>query len=383
MEYGLIGMPLGHSFSKEIHEMLADYTYELHPVKEEDLDRFMKKHEFKAINVTIPYKQKVMPYLDEIDDNARMIGAVNTIVVRNGRLIGHNTDFMGFKYMVEKHNIAIEGKKCLVLGNGGASKAVKAVLKSLGASDIITVYHKAAPDTVTYEEAFGKHADCDVIVNTTPVGMYPNSDDSPVDLRHFPKCRAVLDVIYNPLETKLVRQGRKLGMTGVSGLEMLVAQALYAVEYFLDETIPLEKIDQIYRNIYTEKEAAMSKESANDEIEVKTLEKSAGEVKIASNVVGVIAALAALEVEGVQSIEGGIDSLSISKYGTKKVAKQVKVLLDEDGVYIDLKLNIKYGYSIPVVSKKVQEKVSFQIENMTGLHTREVNVRISGIGMED
>lgn len=249
MEYGLIGEKLGHSYSKEIHEQLADYTYDLHPVSRQDLPSFMERHDFKAINVTIPYKQDVIPYLDEMDDHAKAIGAVNTIVNRDGRLIGHNTDFSGFLYMLEKHAIPVTGKKCLVLGSGGAAKAVIAVLESLNAGEVLTVSRRKSPDTITYEECLSCHADAGLIANTTPVGMYPDSDASPIDLSPFVQCESVVDVIYNPLETKLTAQAKNLGMTAITGLEMLVAQALYAVEFFLDTTLNPEQIDIIYKKI--------------------------------------------------------------------------------------------------------------------------------------
>ncbi len=237
MDYGLIGEKLGHSYSRIIHEMIADYSYELHPVSKDDFDEFMTKKPFKAINVTIPYKQAVIPYLDGLDDNARAIGAVNTIVCEDGRYIGHNTDYAGFRYMIDKYNVDIKGRKVLVLGKGGASKAIIAVLKDLQAGDILTVYYKDAPDTITYEECFARHSDADVIINTTPVGMYPDSDATPIDLAPFTSCKAVLDIIYNPIETVLVRDARKLGMTGATGLEMLVAQAVYASEFFQNKKL--------------------------------------------------------------------------------------------------------------------------------------------------
>lgn len=253
MDYGLIGEKLGHSYSKEIHEQLADYKYDIHPVSREEFPSFMKKHDFKAINVTIPYKQDVIPYLDEIDDHARTIGAVNTIVNKNGRLQGHNTDFSGFLYMLQKHNMPVSGKKCLVLGNGGAAKAVIAVLKSLDAGEILVVSRRQNPDTVTYEDCLAHHTDAELIVNTTPVGMYPETDTSPIDLTAFTKCDSVADIIYNPLETKLTAQAKSLGINAVTGLEMLVAQALYAVEFFLDTTLDPKQIDIIYRKIASQK----------------------------------------------------------------------------------------------------------------------------------
>ncbi len=253
MEYGLIGEKLGHSFSKEIHEQLADYTYDLHPLSRKDFDRFMQERNFKAINVTIPYKQDVIPYLDKIDEHARDIGAVNTIVNNNGILEGYNTDYSGFLYMLKKNHIPIKGQKCLVLGNGGAAKAIIAVLRDLKASQVLIVSRRPSADTVTYEECIRKHTDADVIVNTTPVGMYPDNDSSPLDLTPFTKCHSVADIIFNPLETKLTAQAKFLGKTGITGLEMLVAQALYAAEFFLNTTLDTNRIDKIYRDIAAKK----------------------------------------------------------------------------------------------------------------------------------
>lgn len=244
---GLVGDKLGHSFSKGIHEQLAGYTYDLIPLSEEEFHRFMEAREFDAINVTLPYKQAVIPYLDELDDNAASIGAVNTVVNKNGRLIGHNTDFSGFLYMIEHNKVAIEGKKVLVLGNGGAAKAVLAVLRTLKAGEIIIAKPRPSAETITMEECYARHTDAQVVVNTSPVGMYPAVEASPLDLGRFPDCEAVLDIIYNPLETKLLAQGRSLGMKTVNGLEMLIAQALYAAEFFLDTTFPKEKIEEIHR----------------------------------------------------------------------------------------------------------------------------------------
>lgn len=249
MDYGLIGEKLGHSFSKEIHEKLADYTYDLCPLTKDEFKDFMEKKAFTSINVTIPYKRDVIPYLESMDENARAIGAVNTIVNRNGKLYGYNTDMPGFIYMVQKNNIAIEGKKVIVLGNGGAAQAIKAAVQKLNAAERIVVDVVLTEDVISYEECFEKHTDAEVIINTSPVGMFPNVDASPVDLTKFPKCEAVLDVIYNPLTTKLVAQARELGMIGVTGLEMLVAQAKYAVEIFLDTSIDESEIDRIYREM--------------------------------------------------------------------------------------------------------------------------------------
>jgi len=253
MEYGLIGEKLSHSFSKDIHEQLADYIYEITPIERENLSAFMEKHDFKAINVTIPYKQTVMPYIDVLDDKAARIGAVNTVVNKNGKLYGYNTDFYGFLYMCQHNNVAIEGKKVLVIGNGGAAAAIKAVVEHLKASLIVVVDIVPGDNVITYDECYASHTDSQVIINTSPVGMYPNTDASPIDLTKFKSCEAVLDVVYNPLVTKLTKEASDLGMQAVNGLEMLVAQAKYAVEYFLDTTIDDEVIDKIYKDIYNQK----------------------------------------------------------------------------------------------------------------------------------
>ena len=250
--YGLIGEKLGHSFSKIIHEQLADYTYDLIPLDKETFHDFMKQKEFSALNVTIPYKREVLPYLAHIDKAAEQIGAVNTIVNRDGALYGYNTDYFGFLYTLKKHHLTITGKKVLVLGNGGAAQAVFAALQSLSPSEIITVKYKVEPGTCTYEEAAKLHHDADFIVNTSPVGMYPNVDASPIDLTPYHNLSAVIDIIYNPLTTKFMQQAIEKGVPAINGLEMLVAQAKYAVELFLDIQISDERIEEIHKNLLSE-----------------------------------------------------------------------------------------------------------------------------------
>ncbi len=251
MRYGLIGEKLGHSYSKIIHEMIADYTYDLIPLSREEFTTFMEKKEFTAINVTIPYKQAVIPYLDELHPLAEKIGAVNTIVHRDGRHIGYNTDFYGFKYMLEHNRIEIKNKKCLILGSGGTSHTVHAVLEHLGAAKILIISRKDTEDSVSYENCYKNHTDAQIIVNTTPLGMYPNVDASPLDLSAFHSCEAVIDAIFNPLETRLIKQAHELGKKGVTGLEMLVAQAKQAIEYFLDQELAEELIEETYRKLLT------------------------------------------------------------------------------------------------------------------------------------
>lgn len=253
MEYGLIGEKLGHSFSKIIHEKLTDYTYDLTPLDKEEFKSFMERRPFRAINVTIPYKVDVIPYLNEIDEHAKNIGAVNTIVNRSGKLSGYNTDFSGFLYLINHNNIQIQGKKVLVLGKGGASKAIIAVMKYLKAKEIIMVYYKESPNTVTYEECEMLHSNAEIIINTTPVGMFPNIGECPINLTKYKRCEAVIDVIYNPLKPMLIVQAENLGIKALGGLEMLVAQAKYAVEIFLNKKIEDATIDTIYKDLLLER----------------------------------------------------------------------------------------------------------------------------------
>ncbi len=249
MRYGLIGEKLGHSYSKIIHEMLADYTYDLIPLSKEAFPNFMEKKDFTAINVTIPYKQAVIPYLDELHPLAEKIGAVNTIVHKDGRYTGYNTDFYGFKYLLEHNKIDIENKKCLILGSGGTSHTVQAVLEHLGASKILIISRKDTEYSVSYENCYKNHTDAQVIVNTTPLGMYPNVESSPLDLSTFLSCEAVIDAIFNPLETRLIKQAHELGKIGITGLEMLVAQAKQAIEYFMDQELSDELIEETHRKL--------------------------------------------------------------------------------------------------------------------------------------
>lgn len=253
MKYGLLGERLGHSFSKEIHEQISNYQYEITEVPFDKFDEFMTKHDFIAINVTIPYKEKVIPYLDYIDDSAKKIGAVNTIVNKNGKLYGYNTDYLGLRDLVLTNNIEVKNKKVLVLGTGGTSKTSKAVFTDLGAKELVFVSIDPVGDEISYEDAVKYHSDSEIIVNATPCGMYPNCDDLIIDISTFNKLVAVIDVIYNPLKTMLVRKALERGITAVSGLYMLVAQAVYASSIFTDTTYDKKIIDDIYSQIYNNK----------------------------------------------------------------------------------------------------------------------------------
>lgn len=249
MEYGLIGEKLGHSYSKQIHRELADYPYELTPLTREEFPVFMEKKEFKAINVTIPYKCDVIPYLSCLDPLAERIGAVNTIVNRGGELYGYNTDYYGFLYLLDRNGISVEGKKVLVLGNGGVAQPVFLALSSRKAACVVTVKYKEEAGTVTYEKAAALHADADIIINASPVGMFPNVDATPIDLAPYQKLSAAVDIIANPLETRFLREARQMGAKTAGGLSMLVAQAKYAAELFLDVSIDDGKIAPIEEKI--------------------------------------------------------------------------------------------------------------------------------------
>lgn len=249
MRYGLIGEKLGHSFSKEIHEKIADYTYDLIPLSKDEFHSFMEKKDFNAINVTIPYKKDVIPYLDSLDEGAKAIQAVNTIVNFDGKLKGYNTDYLGFKYMVNKYQVNMYNKKVLVIGNGGASAAIQAVVNNEKPKEMLIVDIVESENTITYEQCYQQHSDVEVIINTSPVGMYPKIANSPLDLSKFNKVEAVLDVIYNPLTTTLTLQAKRRNIKYANGLEMLIAQAKYAVEFFLNKNIDDAIIEEIYQEM--------------------------------------------------------------------------------------------------------------------------------------
>lgn len=245
--YGLLGEHLPHSFSPEIHMNLGNEDYHLFEVAPDNLEKFMKEHNFDGINVTIPYKKSVIPFLDVISPEAEKIGAVNTITVRDGKLYGDNTDYFGFVYMLEKSGITVSGKKTVVLGGGGASATVQAVLRDFGASEVIVVDLYAENN---YDNLY-LHYDSEIIVNTTPVGMYPNNLKSLVNLDDFKNLSGVLDVVYNPLKTKLILDAMERNIPCATGLSMLVAQAKKAHEIFFDtklDTSVCEKIEKILYN---------------------------------------------------------------------------------------------------------------------------------------
>ena len=240
--YGLIGGKLGHSYSKIIHEQIADYTYDLLPLPTEAEARvFMEKRAFTAINVTIPYKQFVIPYCDVVDPKAKAIGAVNTIVNRDGRLYGYNTDYAGFSYLAKAHGVDFADKTVLILGTGGTHSTVAAVCRDGGAREILTASRTGRDGALLYSEAMHRR-DVQIIINTTPCGMYPNVGQCLIDPKAFPRLEAVLDVVYNPFRTELLLRAEDCGVTAAGGFEMLVAQAVFAAEHFTGSTLDTETL---------------------------------------------------------------------------------------------------------------------------------------------
>ena len=245
MEYGLLGERLGHSFSPQIHRDLAGYDYQLLPTPPEAVEDLFARRAFQGLNVTIPYKRTVMPLCDEIDPRAAAIGAVNTVVNRNGRLTGYNTDIDGFLYMARRAGVDMTGKKVVILGSGGTSRTARAAAGELGAREIVTVSRHGEDN---YQN-LSRHADAQVLVNTTPVGMYPNWGQSPVSLESFPALEGVLDVVYNPLRTALLLQAEERGLPCSCGLPMLVAQAKRAAELFTGQNIDDSRAEAVLHGL--------------------------------------------------------------------------------------------------------------------------------------
>lgn len=243
MRYGLLGEKLGHSYSKVIHEKLGDYKYDLIPLSLSELHEFMKKREFKGLNVTIPYKEEVMQFCDNISHLAKEIGAVNTLYIdANGQLHGTNTDYLGFLYAIDEAGILVDDKTVLILGDGATHRTIKTAVLDREAKKILVASRKVEGETplenapegsllLNYKE-LKNHPEVNIVINATPVGMFPNTEGSPVDLTLFPNCSGVFDVVYNPYYTNFIKQAIKLEIPYASGLAMLVAQATAAAGYF-------------------------------------------------------------------------------------------------------------------------------------------------------
>ncbi len=249
MEYGLIGEKLGHSFSPQIHRELGGYDYQLKELEREELEPFFRERDFRGLNVTIPYKQAVIPFLDGMTEQARRIGAVNTIVRDgDGRLIGDNTDYQGLMTMLNRAGIRVDGRKCLVLGSGGASKTAVTCLRDLGSREV-RVISRTGEDNY---QNLSHHRDAEILINATPVGMFPNNGESPVDLDLFPELKGVADLIYNPARTALLLQAERKGIPTAGGLTMLVSQGRAACERFLGRKISPEEEERVIRLIEKE-----------------------------------------------------------------------------------------------------------------------------------
>ena len=245
-KYGLIGFPLGHSFSPQIHSLLGDYEYKLYPMSEDQVAPFLGNCPLDALNVTIPYKEKVIPYLSRISDEAKRIGSVNTIVKQpNGELWGYNTDYYGFSALLNYYGLSPKGKKALILGSGGSSKTAKAVLTDMGAREVVVISRGGENNYTNLH----LHKDAELIVNTTPLGMYPKNGFAAVNLRDFPNCTGVADLVYNPGKTALLLQAEELGITCGYGLSMLVAQAIRAAEFFFDTTYPEDTLPRVLSEV--------------------------------------------------------------------------------------------------------------------------------------
>lgn len=241
--YGLLGRKLGHSLSPEIHSLLCDYEYKLYPTEPEKLDEFFSSPKLKGFNVTIPYKVEAYNRCTELSETAKKAQSVNTVIRKpDGSLYGDNTDYFGFLYMAKKIGCDFKGKKVLILGSGGASLTARLVTADEGAKEIIVVSRSGENN---YEN-ISLHYDADIIINTTPVGMYPNNGERLIDLSKFTKCKKVLDMIYNPARTVLLLDAEKLGIDCSNGLPMLVAQAVKAAEVFTGKEVPLSKIDEVH-----------------------------------------------------------------------------------------------------------------------------------------
>lgn len=245
MQYGLIGYPLGHSHSPFVHTPYG-YDYVLHELPEKDLAHFLKKKNFLGINVTIPHKKAVIPYLDDLDETAKRCGAVNTIVNKCGRLIGYNTDVYGMEYALSDAGISLKDKNVIILGSGGTSNTACALSQMQNAKSITVV---SRTGKINYGNVYTL-TDTDVIINATPVGMYPNIDAQPIDLSLFPHLTGVFDAIYNPLNTRLIQSAKDAGIPHTNGLKMLVAQAKKAAEIFTGKSYDNEIIEQTADKLY-------------------------------------------------------------------------------------------------------------------------------------
>lgn len=253
MKYGLIGEKLSHSYSREIHGMISDGPYELYEISCDKLEDFFGERNFSAINVTIPYKQSVIPLLDEISDSAKRIGAVNTVVNKGGKLYGYNTDYDGMRALLEHAKINIKGKTVAILGAGGTSKTARTLMYDLGAKEILVVSRRKQDCCITYGELSTRRKDINIIINATPVGMYPKSDEKPIELSDYPCIEGVADVIYNPMRTLLIQEAEKRNIAAEGGLYMLCSQAVFASALFRNVEVDNDSVNDIFEKLKRKK----------------------------------------------------------------------------------------------------------------------------------
>ncbi len=244
--YGLLGRTLAHSFSPLIHSLLGNKNY--HLFETDDLETFFRKRNFQGINVTIPYKEVVAPFLDEIDPLSQRTGSVNTIINRNNRLWGTDTDYLGLQHLLAHNAVDVGGKHVVILGNGGAAKTCECLMRDLSAASVRKLARNPKADNEFPFAELDKVSDCDIIINTTPVGMYPHNDDPAlISLRQFPRLETVVDIIYNPLRSALILDAEAHGRKSIPGLMMLIAQAKAAHDLFFGKTTPNKEIVRIHR----------------------------------------------------------------------------------------------------------------------------------------
>lgn len=251
MEYGLLGNPLGHSLSPRLHRYFGDYDYRLYAVGPEEMTEILRRREFRGLNVTIPYKQAAAAFCDALTARARRAGCVNTLIMRDGVLTGDNTDLFGLETMLAKGGICPTGKKIAILGSGGTAHTARTVCEELGAREIVIVSRRGPVD---YAALYAHHADCEILINTTPVGMYPHAGEQPVDLARLSRLKGVADVIYRPSPTRLLREAAARGIPGAGGLWMLAAQGWLSARLFLARDIPMARMDAAYAGLCRELE---------------------------------------------------------------------------------------------------------------------------------
>ncbi len=253
MEYGLIGERISHSYSKDIHETLGGYTYDICDLSQDIFDAFMKEKSFKAINVTIPYKEKVIPYLDHISSDAKAMHSVNIVINKDNKLYGYNSDITGIIETFSHYNVDVKGKTVLVLGSGGASKTIVYTLNKLEAKKVLVVSREKGKADITYDQISNYYSDIDMVINATPNGMYHRDYKRLIELDKFTKLIVVFDLIYNPLKTPLLIEAESLGIKAIGGIYMLIAQAVDAMRYFKEIELKKEEVDKYLSKLVKEK----------------------------------------------------------------------------------------------------------------------------------